>query len=126
MALNTVLQLLALSNDVIVDFKQNKEKKDIIERKLNLERNIKIWFIFYIIISFIFLLFFWYYISIFGAIYRNTQYLLLKDILISLGLSFFDPFFIYLFPGIFRIASLSDPKKNRKYLYNLTKVFNFF
>ena len=126
MALNFILQLLALSNDAISDFKENKEKKDIIERKLNLEMNLRIRFIFYVIISFIFLFFFWYYISMFGVIYKNTQYLLLKDTLMSFGLSFFDPFFINLIPGIFRIISLSDPKKNRKYLYNLIKIFNFF
>ena len=109
MVLNIIFQLLALSNDAIIDFKQNKEKKDINNEKLNLERNLKIRFIFYMIISFIFLLFFWYYISIFGAVYINTQYLLLKDTLLSFGLSFFDPFFFNLIPGIFRIVSLSDP-----------------
>ena len=62
----------------------------------------------------------------FGAVYINTQYLLIKDTLISFGLSFVDPFFIYLIPGMLRIPSLLDPKKNRKYLYNLAKVFNFF
>ena len=126
MALNMVIQMLALSNDAIIDFKQDKSKNNLLRRKTDLERNLKLRFILYIIISFVLLLFFWYYLSMFGAIYKNTQYYLLKDTLISFGLAFFDPFFIYLFPGIFRRISLSTPKKNRKYLYNLSKIFNIF
>ena len=68
------------------------------------------------------LLFFWYYISMFGIIYRNTQYHLLKDTLISFGISFFYPFGINLIPGIFRIPSLSNPKKKRTCLYNFSKI----
>ena len=58
----------------------------------------------------------------FGAIYRTTQMHLLKDTLISFGLSLLYPFIIYLFPGIFRIPALSDPKAKRKLLYNFSKL----
>ena len=55
----------------------------------------------------------------FGVIYKNTQYHLLKDTLISFGLSMIYPFGIYLLPGIFRTPSLS--KNKRKYLYDFSK-----
>ena len=55
----------------------------------------------------------------FLIIYKNTQYHLLKDILMSFGLSMIYPFGIYLLPGIFRIPSLSN--KKRKCLYNFSK-----
>ena len=61
----------------------------------------------------------------FGAIYRNTQLHLLKDILMSFGLSFLFPFVIYLIPGFFRIPSLSNRKKQRIYLYNFSKVLQW-
>ena len=64
-----------------------------------------------------FLVFFCYYVSMFGVIYKNTEYYLLKDTLISFGLSFLEPFGICIFPGLFRIPSLSNPKKNRKTPY---------
>ena len=83
---------------------------------------LKIKFILYFIISFIFLSFFWYYISMFGAIYMNTQYHLLKDTLMSFALSLIFPFIINLLPGIFRIPSLSDPKNKKIYLYNFSKL----
>ena len=70
-----------------------------------------------------FLLFFGYYLSMFCAIYRNTQYHLIKDTLISFGVSLIYPFGIYLLPGMFRIPALSNPKNKRKYLYNLSLLF---
>ena len=124
--LNTVLKSLALSNSGILKFKKNKNKKDVNERGENLKNKLSIKFILYFIISFIFLLFFWYYISMFGAIYRNTQFHLLKDTLISFGFSLFYPFGIYLIPGLFRIPALSDPKKNKECLYKFSKILQIF
>ena len=119
MLLNTLLKLLALSNGGILEFKQNKNNKDLNERGDELKKKLSIKFVLYFIISFIFLLFFWYYISMFGAIYINTQFHLLKDTLVSFGLSLLYPFGIYLIPGFFRIPALSNPKKKKEYLYKI-------
>ena len=58
----------------------------------------------------------------FCAIYVNTQLHLIKDTLISFGLSLFYPFGINLIPGIFRIPSLFNHKNKRSYLYSLSKI----
>ena len=58
----------------------------------------------------------------FGAIYRNTQFHLLKDTLVSFGLSLLYPFGIYLIPGFFRIPALSEPKKKKECLYKLSSI----
>ena len=58
----------------------------------------------------------------FGAIFRNTQYHLLKDTLMSFSISMITPFGFYLLPGILRIISLSDKEKKRKYLFILSKI----
>ena len=76
----------------------------------------------YFILSFLFLIFFWYYLSMFGVIYRNTQLQLLKDTLISFGLSLIYPFGIYLIPGLFRIPALSNAKNKRICIYK-TSLF---
>ena len=123
--INILLNILALSEKSILEYKSLKNKKktsskifDNIEIKLN--KKLKIKFALYFIISSIFLLFFCYYISMFCAIYVNTQIHLIKDILISYSLSLFYPFAIYLLPGIFRIPSLSNSK--REYLYQISKI----
>ena len=124
--LNKPLEILALSNESILEFKNNKTTKGIKKRERELKNKIEIKFILYFIISAIFILLFWYYLAMFGAIYRNTQLHLIKDTLISFGLSFIYPFGIYLIPGIFRIPALSDKKGNRKLIYNLSKVLQIF
>ena len=62
----------------------------------------------------------------FGVIYKNTQIHLLKDTLISFGLSLIYPFFINLLPGLFRIPALSNSKRNRKCLYLFSKLLQLF
>ena len=126
MVINKILGLLALSNDSIIKLKDDKNKKDVVERKNNLKKNLGIKFIFYFILSFVFLLCFWYYIAMFGVIYKNTQMHLLEDTLICFGLSLIYPFIIYLFPGMFRIPALSDPKANKKCLYDFSKFLQSF
>ena len=121
----TFFSSLALSDDAIISFKQNKSKINLWSRKKYLMNKLKIKFILYFIIGFSLLLFFWYYISMFGVVYKNTQIHLLKDTLISFGISVLYPFGIYLFPGIFRIPALSNIEHKRKYLYNFSKVVHY-
>ena len=83
MGIISLLRLLAFSNDTISDFKQDKSKNDIKIRTRKLRNKIRIKTILYFILSIIFLLFFWYYLSMFGAVYRNTQNHLINDTLIS-------------------------------------------
>ena len=110
LVLNTLLKFLALSEGNISDFKRNRKKLGLEQREYELYNKLKIKFLLYFIISSIFLLGFWYYLSMFCAIYRNTQLHLIKDTLISFALSFVYPFGICLLPGLFRIPALSDPK----------------
>ena len=123
---NLPLDFLALSNDSILRFKQNSTKNNILENEKNLRKILSIKFCLFFIISFLVLVFFWYYISMFGVIYKNTQVHLIKDTLITFGFSLFIPFGINLLPGIFRIPALSNPKKNKKCLYNFSKFLQSF
>ena len=120
--LNSILKLLALSEDSILNFKKNKFIKDLEKRNTELNNKLKILFLAYFIISLIFLLFCWYYISMFCAIYKNTQIHLIKDTLISFGISLLSPFGIYLIPGILRISALSDKNNKIECIYNLSKL----
>ena len=115
------LTKLALSEGLILNFKNSRNTIDIDKRVSSLKKNLIIKFVFYFILSNIILLFFWYYISMFCAIYKNTQIHLIKDTLISFLLSFISPIFIYLIPGFFRIHALANRNIHRKYLYNFSK-----
>ena len=123
---NTLLKLLALSEGDILKLKRDKNIKDLKKKKIDVNKKLFVKFLFYFILSFILIFFIWYYLSVFGAIYKNTQIHLIKDTLISFGLSLLYPFGIYLLPVIFRIASFSKKKikNNNKtnYLYTISQV----
>ena len=89
---------------------------------MELNKKLKIMFLLFFIIDTIFLLFFWYYISMFCAIYKNTQIHLIKDTLISFAVSLLYPFGIYLLPGLLRIHSLMDKQNKREYLFKISKL----
>ena len=75
------LNFLALSEDDIINIKQEKEMENIGTKKDDVLRGLHIKFIIFFILSFLLLLLFWYYTTCFCAVYKNTQYHLLKDTL---------------------------------------------
>ena len=85
---------------------------------------LKIKIVNYFILSILFLIIFWYYMSCFCAVFKNTQFQVLKDALISFGLSLVYPFAISLIPGLFRIPSLR--KGGRKKLYIISRIIQIF
>ena len=117
-----MLEKLALTEGTILDLKQIKAKIKFNGKIAGLVKRIKIKFCLYFIISSVFLLFFWYYLSMFCAIYTNTQLHLIKDTLLSFAVSFIEPFVIYLIPGLFRIPSLANEKNNRKIMYKVSVI----
>ena len=115
------MYFLSLSEKAIIQIKkQNSKNLGIYLTKLKRELLIK--FIFYYILYFIFLLFFWFYVSCFCIVYKNTQIYLLKDTLISFTLSLVYPLLYNLLPGILRIHALRDPKKNKECIYKISKL----
>ena len=118
-----LLNLLGLSEDDIIDFKKIRKKLNISNKAKSLKNKLNIKFTLYFIISMIFLLCFWYYLSIFCAVYKNTQHHLIKDTLVSFGISLITPLGFYLLPCIFRIPSLSDEKNKKYYLFKFSQIF---
>ena len=95
------------------DIKRAQEKSKIVWPVIKMKV-----LIFYIL-SFFLMTFFWYFISCFCAVYRNTQIVLISDTLISFGMSMLYPFGINLIPGIFRIPALRDKSKDKECLYKI-------
>ena len=124
--LGMILKKLALSEALVLDFKKDKTKKDLNEREKSLYNKLKIKFTLYFILSSIFLLIFWYYVTMFCAIYINTQIHLIKDTVVSFTLSLIYPFGINLIPGILRIPSLSNHKNQKECLYSFSKIIQLF
>ena len=72
------------------------------------------------------MIFFWYFISIFCAIYENTQTTLFKDSSLSFLISMLYPFGLYLLPASLRYISLRSIKKNKKFLFKISNYIPIF
>ena len=118
--IDSLIKNFALTQDNIVEIKQETELKNLELKHKKLLKVLKIKFIVYFILTFITLIFFWYYLSCFCGIYINTQIHLIKDTIISLITSLLIPFGLFLVPGIFRIPALKQVKQNRKCLYKFS------
>ena len=116
--INVIITFLSLSEKLILKLKNENINENIIKIK----KILIIKFVLFFIILFLFLIFFWYYISCFCAVYKNTQVYLIKDTLISYGLSLLYPLIVESIPGIFRIPSLRAPKQNKEFMYKISKI----
>jgi len=114
------IRILALSQDNIVELKQEKNKKDLDNKYKKLIKKLKIKFTLFFVIDFLVLIFFWYYITCFCGIYVNTQSHLIKDTVISFLTGLLFPFILYLIVGIFRISALRAELQDRKSLYKFS------
>ena len=120
--INIILKILSLSESNIIRIKNLKKNGDRIKKVKLIRTFITINFIFFYILSFLLLFFFWYFISCFCGVYTNTQIILIKDIVISFGLSMIYPFGLNLIPGIFRIYALRSKKHDKKIIYQLSAL----
>ena len=108
----------------ILDIKAAKEKneKNLIQKVYKIGNCLNIRFGFYFIFNFLFLIFFWYYLGCFCAVYKNTQNHLIKDTILSFGLSLLYPFGLSIIPGLFRIPALNAPKHDKECFYKFSQI----
>ena len=118
--IKTILSLLSLSEKNIIEIKNQKniEKANIVMKEK--QKCLLIKFYIFFIISFLFLIIFWYYISCFCAVYKNTQIYLIKDTFLSFATSLFYPFIINLLPGLLRIHSINN--KDKSCIFRISKI----
>ena len=125
---NALVSYLSLSEKNILKIKNTKEKNK--ENLLKLVDKTKkcliIKFILFFFFNFLSLIFFWYYLGCFCAVYKNTQLHLIKDTILSFSLSLLYPFGLSLLPGIFRIPSLKSKKQDKECMYIFSKILQFF
>ena len=120
--IHALVKTLALTERNFIELKKERIIANLDKKGETVMNTIKNKFICFFILIFCLILFFWYYISCFCAVYKNTQVYLIKDTVICFGLSLTYSLGFYLIPGIFRIPSLRDTKKNREYLYKFSKI----
>ena len=119
----SVIKYFVLTDKDVYEIEIQKTEIKALEKVDKVKKKIIIKNICFFTIGSAFLLFLWYYLSSFGSVYQNTQYYLIKNALISFGVSVIYPFIINLFPALLRIYSLK--KSNRKCIYKISKILQF-
>ena len=121
-----ILKLLSLSEKIFWPFKGEKNYNKILQYSKSIKKCLVNKFIIFFILSYLLLMFFWYFIACFCGVYVNTQIILIKDTLISFGLSMVYPFGLNLIPGFFRIPALRAKKKDKKFIYKISLIIALF
>jgi len=97
------------------------------EQVFNILKRVRIKLITFYAIIFVILLFYWYSVSAFCAVYPNTQKIYLIDCLLSFIFLSLIPFITYAIVTIFRVISLRDRDKKRfNCLYKIGQLFPIF
>ena len=120
--INMILKKLSLSELQILAIKRENDFQAAIKKGKSILNCLKIKFIIFYILNFIFSSLFWYFIACFCAVYKNTQIILIKNTFLSFGLSMLYPFGLNLLPGVFRIPAVRATKKDRQCLYKFSKL----
>ena len=123
--INALIKFITLSERNLSELKKEKIIKNLFDKQAKIQRCLIIKYICYFIISFIFLIFFWYYLSSFCAVYQNSQVYVIKNTFISFIIGLIYPFFSNLFPGIFRLYSLNTKKDKRECIYKFSQFLQY-
>ena len=122
--INLALKSLSLSEKDLLEIKQESNLKKAKQKSKGSFPCLKLKITIFFILSFLLILFFWYFITCFCAVYKNTQIILINDTLVSFSLSMIYPFGIYLIPGMFRIPSLRSKSKNKECIYKASVIIS--
>ena len=106
-----IISFLSLTEKNFIELKNKKSKKLALEELGNILKCISKKCIAFFILCYFFSLLFWYYLSCFCAVYKNTQTYLIKDTIISFCTSLLYPFAINLLPGLLRMPAIKNKKK---------------
>ena len=125
--LEVILCYLSLTDTSIYKIKELSKNKENAGKILQILRCMRIKLIFFFVFTFILFCLYWYFISAFCAVYRNTQEIFIRDSSISFLTSLLDPFFIYGFTMILSRISLSlCCKKKACCLYKFSDIIPIF
>ena len=122
---NILLEFIFTENNILSIKETDKSQKSEVLKDVVNKVTLKCSLYFYI--SFVIVLFIWIYIACFFTVFKNMQFFVLKNTLISFGIFLAIPFAYYVIPAALRIISLeSRESKNRLFLYALAKILLIF
>ena len=121
------LCFLSMTDISVYKIKALSKKPKTSQKIINIIDCMKAKLITFFVSTFILFLLFWYFISAFCAVYKNTQKIFIRDSAISFATSLLDPFLIYGFTITLRRISLSMCCRNKAgCLYKISDIIPIF
>ena len=121
------LCFLSMTDSAVYEIKSLSKKPNNSKKIIDIIDCMKTKLIIFFISTFILFLGFWYFISAFCAVYKNTQLIFIRDSAISFATSLIDPFLTYGLTSTLRRISLSTCcRKKAKCLYRLSDIIPLF
>ena len=120
--INILLKQLSLSERDIIKVKHEQNYSLAIKKSEKTKKFLLIKFGVFFSLSIILMSFFWYFNACFCVVYKNTQFILIKNTLVSFCFTMLYPFGLYLIPGVFRIPALRAKTKDKKCLFILAGI----
>ena len=121
--LDKLIRYMSLSDSCIYSINNEKLYNNAKIRANQVRKLLFVKYICFYILGFVSLLIFGYYLAAFGSVYQNTQYILIKNAIISYIISLIFPFIFIALPSILRRYSLKDA--SRKWIFNLSKYLQY-
>ena len=118
------LKYFILPERTLLIIKYKTPSNNVRDKASEVKRCFFIKYMCFYIFGFVFIIFFWYYLSSFDAVYKNSQIYTFINTLISIIISLLYPLIVNLIPGIFRIPSLTK-NKNNECFYKISKAIQF-
>ena len=120
--ISLIIKYLFLSERNLLNIKKQTSIQEAEEIAQKEKKNITIKYFIFFILGISFEFFFWYLLSSFGAVYKNTQIIIFENTLICFTIALIYPFFINIFPSILRIHSLNTTMQKNEFMYKLSKI----
>jgi hypothetical protein len=118
-----IIKYFSLSQRNLLDLKKEDDLSKNNDKIAKTKRCLVIKYIAFYTISFIFLVFFWFFLSSFCAIYRNSQFYVIKNTFISFAISLLYPLLFNILTCVFRLVSLKQKKQISECIYKTSQVF---
>ena len=122
-AINNLLVFISLTEKDVLKIKSKRLQFSVVKVRNKFIKLVWIKFMIFHILNTLFMIIFWFYISLFCAVYHNTQIQLITNTLISYATSNIYPFIIDIFPAMFRILALKS-KGKRPLMYKFSLLLS--
>ena len=113
-----IIKNFILSEKNVINIKKKLTYDESCDEADKTKRCLIIKYISFYAVGIVFIILFWYYLSSFCAVYKNTQIFLIINTFITLAISFIYPFVINLLPAFIRKISLQNNDKKCLYRVN--------